>query len=60
MTIIAEHKNGGLENYPCSNTNIFEFDTKDLNIYGYVEQFRSVLRAEGFSETLIKEALGEF
>jgi hypothetical protein len=60
MTIIAEHKNGGLENYPYSNTYTFEFDSTDLTIYGYVEQFRTVLRAEGFSEKLITEALGEF
>lgn len=60
MTIIAEHKNGGLENYPHSNTYTFEFDCTDLTIFGYVEQFRTVLRAEGFSEKLIKEALGEF
>lgn len=60
MTIIAEHKNGQLENYPYSNTYRFEFDCTDLTIHGYVEQFRTVLRAVGFSEKMITEALGEF
>jgi hypothetical protein len=60
MTIIAQHKNGGLENYPYSNTYTFEFDSTDLTVDGYVEQFRTVLRAVGFAEKTITEALGEF
>ena len=60
MTIIAQHKNGELKDYPYSNTYTFEFDSTDLTIHGFVEQFRTVLRAVGFAEKTIKEALGEF
>ena len=60
VTIILEANNDGLENYPSSSNYEFNFDATDLTIYGYVEQFRIVLRAAGFSDKLISDALGEF
>lgn len=59
-TVILDCKNGSLENYPTTNKYTFEFDATDMTIYGYVEQFRTVLRAAGFSEKSITDALGEF
>ena len=60
VKIIIDCKNGDLSNYPYSNTYTFEFDSTDLTIVGYIEQFRTVLRAAGFSEKSIKEHMGEY
>lgn len=60
VKITLDCKNGGLENYPDTSTYTFEFDGTDMTIFGYVEQFRAVLRAAGFAEKTIKDALGEF
>lgn len=50
----------GLTNYPESGTQTISFNATDCNIYTYVEQFRCFLRACGFSEKNITDALGEF
>ena len=60
VKIIIDCKNGDLSNYPYTNTYTFEFDATDLTIVGYIEQFRAVLRAAGFSEKSINEHMGEF
>jgi len=60
VTFIADCNNGTLENYPHTNKYTFTFDATDMTIYGYVEQFRCFLRASGFSEKSISDALGEF
>ena len=60
VKITIDCKNGDLSNYPYTNTYTFEFDSTDLTIVGYIEQFRTVLRAAGFSEKSIKEHMGEF
>ena len=60
VTIIIDANNGKLENYPATSRYKFSFDATDMTIYGYVEQFRAVLRAAGFSEKCITDALGEF
>ncbi len=60
VKIIIDCKNGDLKDYPYTNTYTFEFDATDMTIHGYVEQFRTVLRAAGFAEKSIKDALGEF
>jgi len=60
VKIILDCKNGDLDNYPYTNTYTFEFDATDLTIVGYIEQFRTVLRAAGFSEKSIKDHMGEF
>lgn len=59
VKVIVDCKNGDLKDYPASNKYTFEFDATDLTLYGYVEQFRTILRASGFSEKSITEALGE-
>jgi hypothetical protein len=59
-TVILDCKNGKLENYPATSHYKFSFDATDMTIYGYVEQFRTVLRAAGFSEKCIADSLGEF
>jgi hypothetical protein len=59
VKIIVDCRNGDLEDYPASNKYTFEFDATDLDIYGYVDQFRKVLRASGFSDKSIDNALGK-
>jgi hypothetical protein len=51
---------GGLEDYPRSGSHTISFDATDCTIYGYIEQFRSFLKASGFAEKTITEAIGEF
>jgi adenosine deaminase len=60
VKITLDCKNGELTNYPYTHTYAFEFDATDLTIVGYIEQFRTVLRAAGFSEKSIEEHMGEF
>ena len=50
VKIIIDCKNSELSDYPYTNTYTFEFDATDLTIVCYIEQFRTVLRAAGFSE----------
>jgi hypothetical protein len=60
VTVTLDCKNGDLPDYPSVNKYTFEFDATDMTIQGYVEQFRTILRASGFAEQSITEALGEF
>lgn len=59
VTIILDANNGKLQDYPATSRYKFSFDATDLTIHGYVEQFRTVLRAAGFAEKTIIEYLGE-
>ena len=60
VTFTAHSDYGDLENYPASGTQTITFDATDCTIQAYVEQFRCFLKAEGFAEKTIKEALGEY
>lgn len=60
VKFVVECSNGTLENYPTTNKNTIEFDATDGTIWMWVEQFRSLLRLQGFGEKNITEALGEF
>jgi hypothetical protein len=60
ITVTLDCKNGDLPHYPSVNKYTFKFDATDMTIQGYVEQFRIILRASGFAEKTIREALGEF
>ena len=60
VTFTAHSDYGELQDYPASGTQTITFDATDCTIHAYVEQFRCFLRAEGFAEKNITEALGEF
>jgi|688.fasta_scaffold22288_12 hypothetical protein len=60
ITVTLDCKNGDLPHYPSVNKYTFKFDATDMTIQGHVEQFRIILRASGFAEKTIREALGEF
>ena len=60
VTFSSQSESYKLTNYPASNTLSITFDGNDCTIYAYLEQFRCFLRACGFSETNIRDALGEF
>ena len=60
VTFITESNNDGLKDYPLTSKNEITFDATDATIYAYVEQFRCFLRAAGFAEKSIEDALGEF
>jgi hypothetical protein len=60
VTFTATSDYGELENYPASGTQTITFDATDCTIHAYVEQFRNFLRAEGFAEKTITDALGEY
>ena len=60
VKVTIDSKYGNLKDYPRTSLYSFEFDATDLNINGYVEQFRTALRAAGFGEKSIADALGEF
>lgn len=60
VTFSSQCESIQLENYPVSNTISITFDGNDCTIYAYVEQFRCFLRACGFCEKNITDALGEF
>ena len=60
ITLSSYSDFAGLTGYPKSGSHVISFDATDLDIYGYVEQFRAFLRAAGFCEKNIKDALGEF
>lgn len=60
VTFTATSDYGDLTDYPKSGTQTITFDATDCTILAYVEQFRCFLKAEGFCEKTIKEALGEF
>jgi hypothetical protein len=60
VTFSSQSDSCQLENYPASNTLSITFDGNDCTVYAYVEQFRCFLRACGFSEKNITDALGEF
>ena len=59
VTFTAHSDYGELKDYPASGTQTITFDATDCTIYAYVEQFRCFMRAEGFAEKIITEALGE-
>jgi len=60
VTFTAKTDYGDLNDYPRSGCHTTTFDASDCTVYVYVEQFRNFLRAEGFAEMTIKDALGEF
>jgi len=59
VTITIDSSNGDLLDYPATNKVVLEFDATDANIWAYIDQFRVALRAAGFCEKSIVEALGE-
>lgn len=59
VTITVENKCPGLEDYPESMFDTYSFDATDLTIWAWGEQFRKILRGEGFAESNINELLGE-
>lgn len=59
VTFTAHSDYGELDDYPVSGTQTITFDATDCTIHAYVEQFRCFLRAEGFAEKNIADALGE-
>jgi hypothetical protein len=60
ITFTSESDYGDLQDYPATGSHTVTFDGTDCTIYAYVEQFRNFMRAEGFSEGNIIEAIGEF
>lgn len=60
VTFTAKSDYGDLEDYPRSGSHTTTFDATDCTIHAYVEQFRCFLKAEGFAEKTITEALGEY
>jgi hypothetical protein len=59
VKFIVESSNGDLDDYPQTNKYVLEFDATDVNIWVWAEQFRSLLRLQGFAESSITELLGE-
>ena len=59
VTFVSKSKNGNLEGYPKSDVTSIVFDGADATVTVYVEQFRSFLRAVGFNEACINNAIGE-
>jgi hypothetical protein len=59
VSFVSKSNNGNLEGYPKSDVASIVFDGSDATITVYVEQFRSFLRAVGFHETCINDAIGE-
>jgi hypothetical protein len=59
VTITIDSSNGDMPDYPATNKVMLEFDATDANIWAYIDQFRVALRAAGFCEKSITEALGE-
>ena len=59
VTVIVDANNGRLDDYPVTSNYRFSFDATDMTVWGYVAQFRVVLRAAGFGEKCINDALGE-
>lgn len=60
VNFTSQCESAQLDNYPASSNISITFDGNDCTIYAYVEQFRCFLRACGFGEKTIKDALGEF
>jgi hypothetical protein len=58
ISFIAE-SNGSVEGYPKSDVKSIVFDGEDATVFVYVEQFRRFLRACGFHEKSINDAMGE-
>jgi hypothetical protein len=59
ISFIAENSNGTLTNFPKTDVKSIVFDGTDATIFVYVDQFRCFLRACGFSEANIVDAMGE-
>ena len=59
VMISLDCSNGDMVDFPKSNKLTLEFDATDANIWAYIDQFRVALRAAGFCEKSIVEALGE-
>jgi hypothetical protein len=59
VKMIVESSNGDLQDFPKTNKYVLEFDATDSNIWVWAEQFRSLLRLQGFAEKSITELLGE-
>ena len=58
ISFISE-SNGSVEGYPKSDVKSIVFDGEDATVFVYVEQFRMFLRACGFGEISINDAMGE-
>ena len=59
VSFIAENSNGTLTNFPKTDVKSIVFDATDATIFVYVDQFRYFLRACGFCEENIVDAMGE-
>ena len=59
VSFVSENSNGTLTNFPKTDVKSIVFDGTDATIFVYVDQFRCFLRACGFGEQSIIEALGE-
>ena len=59
VSFIVKNSNGTLTNFPKTDVKSIVFDGTDATIYVYVEQFRYFLRACGFCEKNIIDAMGE-
>jgi hypothetical protein len=59
VTVTVDSNNGNLEDYPSKTFDTYSFDATDLTIWAWGEQFRKILRGEGFAEANIIELLGE-
>ena len=58
ISFISE-SNGSVKGYPKSDVKSIVFDGEDATVFVYVEQFRMFLRACGFGEKSINDAMGE-
>ena len=59
VSFVSKSYNGNLEGFPKSDVKSIVFDGEDATVFVYVEQFRSFLRACGFHENSINDAMGE-
>lgn len=59
VTVTVDCNYGNLEDYPSKSFDSYSFDATDLTIWAWGEQFRKILRGEGFAEKSINELLGE-
>jgi hypothetical protein len=59
ISFTSKNSNGSLPGFPKSDVKSIVFDGEDATVFVYVEQFRSFLRACGFHENSINDAMGE-
>jgi len=59
ISFTSKNNNATLKGFPKSDVKSIVFDGEDATVFVYVEQFRSFLRACGFHENSINDAMGE-